>query len=182
MGEASSRSRSRRSMRVATIFTGVTACTFGAATQVANAQDATHTAVTHTATRAGLAILAGGPSYGSIRMAYNCGAAGIDHQWLHVSVTSYIGPSVWEYKSLCFGYFGLWNSPPYTGVRKECGGNNHGLLVGVNANGTKWSTGYGPGTTYRTLNKAHLDGVFVNSWTGTDTCPKAPDFGGGHDG
>ena len=88
MNEASSKSRSRRSMRVATIFTGVTACTFGAATQVANAQDAAHTAVTHPATRAGFAIPAGGRSYGSIRMAYGCGAAGIDHQWLHVSTTS----------------------------------------------------------------------------------------------
>ena len=182
MDAASSKSRRSRSMRVATIVTGAAACAFGAAPQVANAQDAAPHAVGHALQRAERAIPAGGPIYGSIRIAYNCGASHIDKEWLHLSVTSFAGTPYAEYVSLCFGYRGLWSSPPDTGVRKECGGNNYGLLVGTNSAGTKWSTDFGPGTTYRTLNKAHLDAVFINSWAGTDTCPKAPDFGGAPDG
>ena len=154
-------------MRVATIFTGVAACTLGVA-PVANAQDAAHVA----------RAIPAGRSYGSIRLAYGCGAQGIDKPWLHVSTTSY-NDYGYIYTSICFGYAGLWNSPPYTGMRAECGGNNHGLLVGTTAAGRKWSAGFGPGTGYRTLNEAHLTGVFVNSWTGTDKCPIAPDYGGG---
>jgi hypothetical protein len=177
MDAASSKSRPRNSMRVATIFTGVAACTAGM-TQVANAQEAAHPAARNTSRHIGRDI-ADGRSYGSIRLSYACGAQGIDKPWLHVSTTSYNSYG-YIYTSICFGYKGLWNSPPYTGIRAECGGNNHGLLVGVTAAGRKWSAGFGPGTTYRTLNEAHLDGVFINSWTGHDTCPIAPDYGGGY--
>jgi len=163
-------------MRVATIFTGVAACTVGAATQVANAQDAAHTAARHTSRRAGRAI-ADGRSYGSIRYTSNCGEYGTDKTWLHVSTTDYYTTYYWQVVSLCFGYFGLWNSPPDVGIRAECGGNNHGLLVGLTAAGRKWSATYGPGTTYRTLDKAHLSGVFINSWTGADKCPIGPSWG-----
>jgi hypothetical protein len=159
-----SRSRSRKSMRVATLFTGVAACTLGTATQVAHAQDAAPT-------------VPAGKSYGSIRYSQNCGNQGIDKTWLHVS-TNNSSPyaSQIPYTSFCFGYKGLWGSPPGIGINYECGGNNHGLLVGVTAAGRKWSTGFGPGTTYRTLHEAHLDGVFINSWTGDDKCPKPPNW------
>jgi len=180
MDAAGSKSRPRRSMRVATIFTGVAACTVGTATQVAYAQDAGHTAARLTP-RHGARTM-DSRSYGSIRLAYECGVNGVDKTWLHVSTTIDIGPDVYEYTSICFGYFGLWNSPPYTGIRAECGGNNYGLLVGVTGAGRKWSAPYGPGTTYRTLNEAHLNAVFINSWAGGDKCPIAPDFGGGYDG
>jgi hypothetical protein len=163
-------------MRVATIFTGVAACTFGAATQVANAQEAVPQAAGHMTQGVGRAI-ADGKSYGSIRMAENCGEYNTDKEWLHVSTTDYYTTYYWQVVSLCFGYKGLWNSPPFTGIKAECGGNNHGLLVGLTAAGDKWSTGFGPGTTYRTIGRAHLSGVFVNSWTGTDKCPQGPNWG-----
>jgi hypothetical protein len=161
-------------MRVATIFTGVTACTFGAATQVANAQDAAHTAAAHTAARAGLAMPAGGASYGSIRMNSACANRGIDAHWLHVSAYDGLGAPYPQYQSNCYGYFGLYNSPPGVGIVAQCGGNNHGLLVGTTAAGHKWSAGFGPGTTWRKLNEAHLNGIFINSWTGNDACGKGP--------
>jgi len=170
MDAASSKSRSKRSMRVATIFTGVAACTVGAATQVANAQDAAHRAARHTSTRAGRAE-PDSRVYGSIRYAYLCGARGSDRTWLHYATyDSYYTPDT----SWCFGYFGLSESPPGVGIYSQCGGNNHGLLVGVTAAGHKWSTSFGPGTTYRKLNEAHLTAIFINSWTGNDKCGKAP--------
>ena len=177
MDGASSKSRPRKSMRVATIFTGVAACTFGAATQVANAQDAAPTAPTHPATHARLAI-ADGRSYGSIRMSDGCAEGNVHKTWLHVSVNnSSPYANLIPYRSWCFGYFGLWNSPPGIGIVAQCGGNNHGLLVGVTAAGDKWSATYGPGTKWRTLEEAHLYGVFINSWTGNDECGYGPHAG-----
>jgi len=158
-------------MRVATVFTGVAACTVGAATQVANAQDAAHTAARHTSKNTGHAI-ADGRSYGSIRMNAGCAVNGIDAHWLHVS--AYTGLGDFPYQSNCYGYFGLWNSPPGVGIAAQCGGNNHGLLVGTTAAGSKWSTGFGPGTKWRLLNEAHLYGIFINSWTGNDACGLGP--------
>jgi hypothetical protein len=170
MDAASSRPRSRRSMRVATIFTGVAACTFGAATQVANAQEAIPHAAGHAAQGIGRAM-PDSKVYGSIRYVPICGYRGSRRTWLHYETyQSYYLPDY----SWCFGYKGLSESPPGVGIYSECGGNNHGLLVGVNAAGDKWSTGFGPGTTYRKLNEAHLDAIFINSWTGNDKCGEAP--------
>jgi hypothetical protein len=159
-------------MRVATVFTGVAACTAGAA-QVANAQDAAHTATRHASKHAGRAI-ADGRSYGSIRMNSDCANQNIDPHWLHVSAYTGFGEPYPQYQSNCYGYFGLWNSPPGVGIVAQCGGNNHGLLVGTTAAGNKWSAGFGPGTTWRMLNEAHLYGIFINSWTGNDACGKGP--------
>jgi hypothetical protein len=156
-------------MRVATIFTGV-ACAVGGATQVANAQDAGHTAARHMSEHAGRAI-PNSPVYGSIRSAYLCGLRGSHQNWLHYAAYySYYTPNT----SFCFGYKGLSESPPGVGIYSECGGNNHGLLVGVTTAGRKWSTGFGPGTTYRKLDEAHLTAIYINSWTGNDKCGEAP--------
>jgi hypothetical protein len=170
MDAVSSKSRTRRTMRVATVFTGVAACTAGMATQAANAQDAAHPVARHTSRHAGRAI-PDSRVYGSIRYAYLCGLRGSDRHWFHYATyQSYYEPNV----SWCYGYFGLSESPPGVGIYSQCGGNNHGLLVGTTAAGRKWSTGFGPGTTYRTLNEAHFDAIYINSWTGNDKCGEAP--------
>ncbi len=60
----------------------------------------------------------------------------------------------------------------------ECGGNNHGFLIGYEPpKGISWVSSYGPGTTYRTMIKSHLSTVAISGWAGTDTCPKIPDYG-----
>jgi hypothetical protein len=168
MSAANGKLRSRRSMRVATIFTGVAACTAGA-TQVANAQEV------HPANEARPTYV-----YGSIRDSYACGFLGTHKTWLHVSTTSYnsggAGGTGVSIRSVCFGFRGSYYSPPYTGIRAECGGNNYGFLDG-SADGRPRSTTFGPGTTYRTLSWSHLYLVRINSWAGNDTCPEAPDFG-----
>jgi hypothetical protein len=160
MDAARTKSRPRRSMRVATIFTGVAACTFGA-TQVANAQDAARVE----------RAVPDHKLYGSIRYAYLCGARDSDRTWLHYGTyDSTYAPDV----SWCFGYKGLSESPPGVGIYSECGGNNHGFLAGITATGAEWSTSFGPGTTYRKLDKAHLIDVLITSWSGNDKCGSAP--------
>jgi hypothetical protein len=147
-------------MRVATVFTGVAAATVGV-TQVANA-----------------AIRPAGRYAGSIREASNCGERGIDKAWLHVSTTSY-GDLVTLYVSDCFGFKGTWLSPPNTGINAECGGGNFGYLIGRYDKGGSWVANFGPATTYHKLSKSHLSTVAIDSWSGNDTCGKAPRWGGG---
>jgi hypothetical protein len=166
---ASSKSKTRKSMRVATVFTGVAACAVGAA-PLANAQE------THPATNLG-ALRPAGPLANSIRKVSDCARNGVDKTWLHVSTTQYIDGSHF-YFSMCFGFKGAYHSPPGTGVRAECGGNNFGFLLGSN-NGVSTGFDFGPGTTYHGLNWSHLYTVGISSWSGTKQCPLAPDFGGG---
>jgi hypothetical protein len=164
MAAANSKSRTRRSMRVATVFTGVAAAAVGM-TQAANAQ----------AIRAPHAARPAGTIYGSIRQVGICGHLGIDPHFLHVSTTSYNEYGYFVF-STCFGFRGDYLSPSGTGIRKECGGDNHGFLDGFN-NGRSQSIAFGPGPGYATINWSHLDLVVINSWTGTDACPQAPDYG-----
>lgn len=165
MDPSSGKSRPRKLMRAATIFTGVAACTAGAA-QVANAQD-----------RPANAARPAGAINGSIRDASACGFKGSHPNWLHVSTTWYHSPG-YTYTSVCFGFKGAYQSPPYTGIRTECGGNNHGFLQGANG-GHSVSFFFGPGTTYHGLYWSHLYDVGITSWTGNDGCPIAPDKSGG---
>src|ERR1700761_8643410 len=109
----------RTSMRVATGFTGVAACAVGM-TQVANAQ------VTHQA--GAQRIRPDGRVDGSIRYTSWCGARGVDVNWLHISTNipfSSPGGPTWV-GSYCFGYKGIYQSPPGVGMNAACGGNNHG--------------------------------------------------------
>lgn len=73
MDAAGGKSSTRKSMRVATIFTGVAACTAGMV-QVANAQDVAQAAVKHV----GRAARPAGRIAGSIRSAVACGYEGTD--------------------------------------------------------------------------------------------------------
>jgi hypothetical protein len=176
MDDAGSKSRTRKLMRVATTFTGVAACTAGMV-QAVNAQDVAQAAPKHI----GRTARPAGRLAGSIRSAVACGYEGTDKTWLHVSTTNEWS-SGYEYTSVCFGYKGEFSSPPFTGIRAECGGNNKGTLFGTVDDGYSTSIGFGPGTTYRTIGWSHFDLVTINGWTGTDTCPQAPDFGGGKAG
>jgi hypothetical protein len=166
------KSRTRKSMRVASVFTGVAAATVGMTTQAANAQDAAHPAVRPTSRHIGRTVHPAGRVSGSIRMNSDCGNRSIDKNWLHVSTNT--GSPILPYESYCFGYKGLFVSPPGVGINYECGGNNHGYLAGFTAAGGSWSAAFGAGTTYRTLHEAHLNEVIINGWAGTDACPKPP--------
>src|ERR1700722_8864863 len=167
MDAASTKKRPRRTMRVATIFTGVAALTTGV-TQVANAQDMR------------TAVPAGAVS-GNIKSVSNCGSKGIDATWLHVSTVSnysVLGVPTTEYISDCLGNKGEFKSPRGTGIIAECGGNNYGFMSGLSANYiVGWGDTYGPGTTYRAIHGAHLSTVFISRWAGTDKCKKAPNQG-----
>ena len=171
MGAGTSKLRPGKSMRVATIFTGVAAATVGV-TQVANAQDAAHPAARQTSKHIGRAIRPAGRYDGSIRVASGCGERGIDKTWLHVSTGYSITGNTQN--SWCFGGKGAYISPPGLGINVECGGNNHGYLMGLYSNGNSWNVTFGPGTTYRVLDKGELQDVTIYSWTGKDTCPPVP--------
>ena len=167
-------------MRVATVFTGVAAATVGM-TQVANAQDAARPDVGPSSKHIGRAIGPAAADADSIRSAIACGANGSHPTWTHVSTTWYTGEG-YEYTSLCFGFKGILYSPPFTGMRAVCGGNNHGALVGYYDDGGSWVLNFTPGRGYYKWDKSHLNNVTIYSWTGNDTCPKAPDYGGGAGG
>jgi hypothetical protein len=159
MSTASGKSKPRRLMRAATIFTGVAgvATTTVGLTQPANAQDA------------------GRKVSGSIRYDVNCGHAGVDRTWLHVSTTTSGGYGP-QGQSVCFGYKGLYSSPPLTGMYGYCGGNNYGWING-SKNGTYVIVDFGPGTTYRAVSWSHYDNVAITHWAGSDKCPQAPYWG-----
>lgn len=167
MATASGKSGPKRAMRVATIFTGVAACTVGV-TQAAHAQGLR----TDTAARP-----AGERLSGSIVSAIQCAENGIDKTWLHLSSTAYVGGGYF-YTSTCFGFRGQSQSPANKNVRAECGGNNHGFLLGANS-GRSETFRFGPGTTYHGLYWNVLTSVIISGWAGADKCPRAPDFGGG---
>jgi hypothetical protein len=160
MDAASSKSRTRKSMRVATIFTGVAACT-GGMTQAAHAQAIRP----ETTARPATAV------YGSIRWVLNCAQDNKDSHFMHYST---VISSPYQFRgSICFGFKGSDYSPPGIGVRYECGGNNHGFVEGTNG-GRFESYNFGPGNGYHALFWSHLDGVDINSWTGADKCGVAP--------
>jgi hypothetical protein len=91
MHTARSKSRPSKAMRVATIFTGVAACTVGM-TPAAHAQGIRPETAARPASHTG-----------SIRISNLCAFNGRDKNWLHVSTTSY-NDEGYQYVSMCFGY------------------------------------------------------------------------------
>lgn len=172
MDALSGKSKSKRSMRVATIFTGVAAVTVGV-TQAANAQDVAHPATKPTAKHAGHAVRPDGRFDGSIGYFASCAASHVHPNWLHVSTGGlpFFGEGI--VGSACFGFAGIYSSPPGTGIFAERGGNNYGYINGEN-DGKIVSTAFGPGTTYRRFTWSHYDDVLITKWTGKDACPAAP--------
>lgn len=170
MDAVSSKSKPRKTMRVATVFTGVAAVTVGM-TQVANAQDATHAVhkptTKHIARQIRPAATASS-RYGSMEISYACA---LDYPtpahptWLHVWVHSPYGEggeSLW-----CYGFKGESYSPPGIGIISECAGNNYGILAGSSG---AWYVDFKQRNTYAYLGKKHLDVVAISGWAGTDKC------------
>lgn len=154
MGKNQMNSVRKKTMRVATLFTGAAACAV-AGTTAAHAQDTPQPAG-HSAKAVGLAVHPDGVTIsGSIREAA-C-TTGRD-TWLHV---------VSEDGGLyCYGFAGTYSPTSEIGVYTQCGGNNYGSLY---VNESKLIP-FGPGTTYRKLNYAHLTDVLISFWSGTDKC------------
>lgn len=159
----------RKAMRVATLFTGVAACTAGV-TQVAHAQDVTHTPVKPAPTHAGRTLRPAGV-FGSIRYQIMCGSS--KATWLHYVTSSTTVQGLNWNPYVCFGYQGIYPSPPGVGILAECGGNNHGWLT-VKNTGASTAISYGPGEGYRDMRYDHLEYVEIDSWTGNDKCPLSP--------
>src|SRR5580693_8428439 len=118
--------RAGRSMRVATLFTGVAAMTVGLA-QAANAQEgakpSARPALKHGAGPDAIPP-GGGKQSGSIQYYRNCGEGlGTHSHWQHTAVafskTSY---GFYIPGSDCFGFKGTLVSPSGTGAISECGG------------------------------------------------------------
>jgi hypothetical protein len=151
-----------RKLRVSAIFMGAVALTVtGLAAQSANAQEVVNAkpAKAMTVRNIGQAVrpVSVGTSL-SIREA-SC-TTGRDH-WLHVV-------SIYQSEILCYGYRGVESSlNNEIGMYDQCGGNNYGYLVGIS---DSYAISFGPGTTYRVLNKPHLSQVVIYGWAGNDTC------------
>jgi hypothetical protein len=171
MGAANSGSRRRKSMQVATLFTGVAACTVGIA-QAAYAMDAAPPAGGHTPNHPGQAARPDGRASGSIRYASSCFIPNIDKTWVHISVNSLRSDD--PYRSFCFGFRGSFDGPPGVGINAYCAGNNYGYLMGLG--GRSWSTRFTQGTTYHKLVEPHLDNVQIDGWAGNDTCGRPPNW------
>jgi hypothetical protein len=177
------RTKTGKSMRVATLFTGVAAMTVGL-TQAANAQgDAkpvAKSALKHSA-RVGQTIRPyASRESGSIQYDDNCGNARTHPNWQRTAVASPVSPnnpdgSYGTGMSVCVGFKGTLASPPGIGAYSECGGNNHGWLDGENK-GKAVNFHFLPGTTYANVDWSHLYVVVIDSWTGTDTCGEARIF------
>lgn len=139
---------SGKTMRVATMFTGVAAAT------VAMGQTA----------KAGVYS-------GSIRPAYSCTNRHIDPTWVHVGTFVYNNPTSPSLEVDCYGGHGTYLSPRGHGLIALCGGNNHGFVTGFS---TRSPLGYfinfGPRTTYWFPSRTSLYDVTIYSWTGADQC------------
>jgi hypothetical protein len=169
MGTMRSNPRLKRSMRVATLFTGAAAATVGM-TQVANAQDVAHPAHKPTPKHIAGQVRPAITKLGNIKSSWACAEYSTPRNptWLHAVYDSVQNHASYSY---CYGGKGSIVSPHGTGITYECGGNNHGLLVGYSDGGTKsWSFRFRPGTTYAHLNRGSLYLVAIWSWSGTDKC------------
>jgi hypothetical protein len=144
-------SKPKRSMRVATMFTGIAVCTVGMAYGGA-AQAAT---VEHTPNGIGFSNKPASRQSGNIEETVACGS----NTWLHVVSEN-------NQQSFCFGFRGTSVPENEVGMYAQCGGNNYGWL--------SWypdhKTPFYRGTTYRVLKWAHLDKVHISGWGGTEKC------------
>lgn len=157
MDPNASKSKSKKSMRVATLFTGVAVSTL-AMTQAANAQDVVRPIAEHDLPGPGVrpdTSIRGGSCLISRA------------NWVHLGWSR--GPGA-GYSSYCYGFKGkLFTDATIEG---ECGGNNHGTLYGSISDVAK-TFNFGPGTTYALFsdeNVYHVGSIYIKSWTGGDKC------------
>jgi hypothetical protein len=181
MKSGSTRSRTNKTLRVATIFTGAAALTAGF-THAANAQDIAHA---HTTPALKDNAIRPAGAHGNTKYYEDCAANHVDPTWLHVA-TQLVEPTnsgdIYIDRSVCFGGAGSYYSPPGLGIEGECGGNNYGQIIGY-INGLYVSRAFGPGTKYAwfinqsdNYSWSHYDDVVITKWAGTDTCPIDPSY------
>jgi hypothetical protein len=148
------KSRSKKIMRVATTFTGVTASAvaFG---PPAMAGTATHL---QTGERQRQDITT---SHIEVRP-----CSGGTSNWVHMA---------WNYpntKDLCYGFRGL-ASNPYVYYSLICGGNNIGSYGSSSPRGNVNRAYFHQGNTYARLS-IHASWLTIKSWQGHDKCPLPP--------
>jgi hypothetical protein len=140
---------SRKTMRVAAVFTGAAACAAAFAPG----------AMAGTAPRVPAIESHGGNIQGPVA------CSPVPH-WLHFRAGA---------ATYCFGFAGYTSVPDLT-ASKICGGTNFGFYYGnyKNAQGRSvgYSAGYGSGRTYVPLPHVptHLTQVSIVGWSGNDTC------------
>jgi hypothetical protein len=153
----------KKTMRVATTFTGAAACAvaFNPAAMAATGQPAAQPG--HEQHLRRMAIAGNTRLSGSIRQ----GSCAKSH-WLHIK-SKYNGGE-------CFGFRGLLLLSPYPNMRAFCGGNNSGYIWGNdNLHSYQVYQHFGRGTTYYSLPKSvayfYASEVGIAGWSGTNTCP-----------
>jgi hypothetical protein len=152
----------RKTLRVATTFTGAAACAaaFTPAAMAGTAHQArlggkTITLPGHRGIRHGIRP----DNTGSIELTTSCGT--VPH-WVHLANAG---------SEICAGFkgtFSFYRSPQI--VTKECGGTNHGYLE--SPGGTKWD--FYSGTTFTTPPFSLVSEIHISGWKGNDACPTKP--------
>jgi hypothetical protein len=148
---ADRRTTTRKTMRVATLFTGAATAAIGF-TQAATAAPG----------QAGTAKTTEVPTRPNIQTTSNCFTSATKH-WVHIEY--------WNANKFCAGFAGYlsWRPPRSLTRVQECGGTNRGVISLTNG---KLSNFY-PGTTYRRF-AADVSGLTIISWSGTDACNAFP--------
>jgi hypothetical protein len=150
----------KKTMRVATTFTGAAACAVAF-------NPAAMAATGHPGARPGDQLLrvANGNRRlsGSIRQ-----GACTDSNWLHIRQPDNSGT--------CFGFKGLLLLSPWPNMRAFCGGNNSGYIWGYdNLHSYEVYYHFGHGTYYYNLPKSekyfYVSEVGIAGWAGGDKCP-----------
>jgi hypothetical protein len=154
----------KRTMRVATTFTGAAACgvAFNPAAMAATAQPVAHQQLRR------IAIAENRRLSGSIRESAGCAAANASH-WLHVSEGPGFGP-------VCFGFRGLLLTSPLPDMHAFCGGTNSGYIWGTdNLHSYAVYYHFGQGTYYYHPPKSekyfYVSEIGIVGWKGGDKCP-----------
>ena len=150
----------RKTMRVATTFTGAAAvaATF---TPVANA--ATHPAMHGRYHK--LPIAEGHGTGATPHTTIHSGPCSVHPTWLHIEWATYTHQS--QPFLTCLGFAGTLTLDQALSMRSQCGGNNHGRF---NVGGQ--SLTFRAGTTYRQFFPGYnVFNVHISGWAGSDTCP-----------
>jgi hypothetical protein len=154
----------KKTMRVATVFTGAAACAAAfAPSAMATTKPAAVERLDHKLMLAGKNTLRGAlgapRNSGSIRSTNKCST--VPH-WLHILWVNGSGLVI----ETCVGFHGTISGPHAIKVFAQCGGTNIGYL----ASGTRHIT-YGPGNTYRTFTPSlNVTKIHISRWTGNDAC------------
>jgi hypothetical protein len=158
----------KKTMRVATVFSGAAACAtaFGPAAAAATAATAPagHAPgginIRFDRGRPKMPLHGARPAYtvlsGNIESTMNCGNT---PKWVHTKFTT-------EY-SVCFGFKGSLSYSTYPlVVSKECGGTNHGFIE--SPHGDKYH--FYSGNYFVRLPFNSVSWVHISGWNGGDTC------------